>query len=106
MKNKKSNRNKSKTNENQIITINNNSVIDGKIMCTVIMDENDLKACFETLPNEYKEPIVGDYTGVLMSFLCNSIWYGFGNAIVDVSLDDAIRDQVKKFEEKIRGCPR
>lgn len=31
-----------------------------------------------------------------------SIWYGFGNAIVDVVLDDAIREQVKKFEEKIK----
>ncbi|EGG2139651.1 hypothetical protein IDA31_001375 [Salmonella enterica] len=97
MKTKKT---KSQTNEPQIITINNNSVIDGKLMCTVIMHEDDLKACFETLPNEYRAPIVGDYKGVLMSFLCNSIWYGFGNAVVDVVLDDAIREQVRKLEEK------
>lgn len=90
---------KNNTNEPQIITINNNSVMDGKVMCTVIMHEDDLKACFETLPNKYGEPIVGDYTGVLMSFLCNSIWHGFGNAIVDVVLDDAIRERVKKLEE-------
>ena len=91
---------KTKSNKFPIITINNNIVIDGKLMCTVIMHEDDLKACFETLPNKYGEPIVGDYTGVLMSFLCNSIWYGFGNAIIDVVLDDAIREQVKKLEEQ------
>ncbi|WP_407202443.1 hypothetical protein [Citrobacter koseri] len=100
MKAKKTKDNKSKTSKPQIITINNNSVINGKLMCTVIMNEDDLKACFETLPNKYGEPIVGDYKGVLMSFLCNSIWYGFGNAIVDVVLDDAIREQVKKLEEQ------
>ncbi|MCW7547156.1 hypothetical protein OO184_04145 [Photorhabdus sp. APURE] len=100
MKIKKTKSNKSKTNKSQIITLNNNSVIDGKLMCTVIMREDDLKACFETLPNEYGAPIIGDYTGVLMSFLCNSIWYGFGNSIVDVVLDDAIREQVKKIEEQ------
>ena len=100
MKAKKTKGNKSKTNEPQIITINNNGVINGKVMCTVIMHEDDLKVCFETLPNKYGEPIVGDYKGVLMSFLCNSIWYGFGNAIIDVVLDDAIREQVKKLEEQ------
>lgn len=91
---------KTKSNKSPIITINNNSVMDGKLMYTVIMHEDDLKACFKTLPNEYREPIVGDYTGVLMSFLCTSIWYGFGNAIVDVVLDDAIREQIKKLEEQ------
>ena len=35
-----------------------------------------------------------------MSFYYNSIWYGFGNAIIDVVLDDAIREQVKKLEEQ------
>lgn len=43
MKAKKTKGNKSKTNEPQIITINNNGVINGKVMCTVIMHEDDSK---------------------------------------------------------------
>ena len=51
-----------------------------------------------------REPIVGRLHGSIGRVLCAiQSKYGFGNAIIDVVLDDAIRgNQVKNLKNKIK----